>query len=303
MTSKITVAHPATAIGNALPDEWQQAYILWIAEFKSRHTREAYNRAWDQFAAFSGIHLGAVERDHVRAWKIVLGQKYKAATVNQKLSAISSFYEFIKINKAYLRDDNPAEDVHHVPVNPYGKATALEDGQDVELLKSIDRNTSNGQRDYAILLLFLTTAVRLDAIASATATSFRNQGNVMYFTYINKGGTEEECRLPTNTTKVIRDYMRSVQREPEAPLFGMKFYQIQYMVKRRCNLAFGDGHGISVHSLRHTAAMNAERSGARITEVSRLLRHRSVRVTSVYLQHINKGAADALTEKLDERYQ
>jgi len=300
---KITAPHQTTAIHSTLPDEWQQAYVLWISEFRSRHTREAYNRAWEQFYAFCGLHAGAVERDHVRAWKIVLGQKHKAATVNQKLSAISSFYEFIKINKGYLRDDNPAEDVHHIPVNPYGKATALEDGQDVDLLKAIDRKTLIGQRDYTILLLFLTTAVRLDAIASATVDSFRNQGSVMYFAYVNKGGDEEECRLPTNTTKVLRDYIKTVEREDDAPLFGMKYYQIQYMVKKRCDAVFGPGHGISVHSLRHTAAMNAERSGARITEVSRLMRHKSVRVTSIYLQHVNKGAADALTEKLDERYQ
>lgn len=283
-------------------DPWARAWLLWLGELNSKDTRAAYRTAWVQFDQFTGgLHPGAVEHEHVRAWKIVLSERMAEASVNQRLSGISSFYRYINQHFAYLRDDNPADGVKRAPVNPYGKATRLIAGQDQRLLESIDTATVEGKRDYAIILLFLTTAIRLSAVASATPKDVRRQGDVVFFQYRNKGGEDRQVRLPGMVARALRDYLNARRVESER-LFGMTRRQIQEMVKRRCNHVFGPGHGITPHSLRHTAAMNLHDDGATIAEIRELLGHKSSRVTLVYLDHMETVNTEKLTDRLAQRY-
>src|SRR5262245_49007155 len=111
-------------------DPWTRAYALWLASFRSDNTRRAYHQAWRLFHEFNnGLHAGAVDHEHVRAWKFYLENSDEPASVNVRLSALSSFYKFVNNNYAYLREDNPCEGVKQLKVNPYGKATLLVDTQ------------------------------------------------------------------------------------------------------------------------------------------------------------------------------
>lgn len=287
---------------NPKKDEWLKAYILWLQGLRSARTRETYHRVWVDFDSFMNyMHPGAIEQSHILAWKIFLSGYASPATVNLYLSAVSSFYKFIIEHYAALRDDNPAQGIKHLAVNPYGKATWLVDGQDKALLKSIDRTTAVGARDYAILILFLTTAIRLDAIASATVDHVRMQGDVVFFHYTNKGGDDKIKRLPTRAAAALKSYL-AVRDVSGDSLFGLTRRAIQWMVKRRGNEVIGKDHGITPHSLRHTAAMNAHRNGGTVREVQELLEHKSSRVTLTYLDHIDSGSGDRMSNDLDERY-
>lgn len=290
-------------------DEWTRHYALWLSEFRSDNTREAYHRSWQDFMLFTQgrdghnppLHFGAIESQHVRLWKIMLQERYEPTTVNQRLSALSSFYRFICKNAAYLRDDNPVDDVKQIAINPYGKTHPLQAGQDVELLRSIDTTTPDGQRDYLIILLYLVTAVRLRELATATTGNFRRVGGMTVFEYTGKGKQAHRRNLPPYVARLLWGYVDATKTDEGAPLFGMKPYQVQYMVKRRCDSAFGEGHGITVHSLRHTAAMNAAQHGT-ILEVRSLLNHASTRVTDIYLAHVTSEQGDKMAAALSERY-
>lgn len=301
MANSITIHQPSALSTELAVDPWQRAYALWLADLRSVRTRQAYRAAWEAFYKFIPLHVGEVDHEHIRAWKFHLEKSRRPATVNQHLSAISSFYKFVNRNYAYLRDDNPCTNVLQLKVNPYGKATLLVDDQDVTLLRSIDRSTIEGKRDYAIILLFLTTGVRLAAIASATPDDLRRQGATMFFHYVGKGAKDYMKRLPPNTVKAINEYTYANPYAPNGLLFDMTRRQIQHMVKRRCDAAFGAGHGIKVHSLRHTAANNAAKSGS-VQDVRALLDHESTRVTAIYLDHITQEQGERLSEQLDSRY-
>lgn len=75
------------------------------------------------------------------------------------------------------------------------------------------------------------------------------------------------------------------------------------MVTRRCDAALGIGHGICVHSLRHTVAVNAAENGGTVGEVKRFLDHKSVRVTALYLDHIQSGGVERIGDNLADRYE
>jgi integrase len=288
-----------------------EVYLEWLANFDSENTRTAYRLSVENFWRDLGVGLWEARSSHFVAWKNMLQLRYSPATVNLKLSALSSFYAYVIEHHPELLKRNPVDAAKRKALNPYGKATFLRENQDKLLLTSIDRGTLEGARDFAIIYLALTTALRLDAVAQARIGDAINQGGIMFLEYANKGGEIIRKRLPGNAWANMIEYLkwRNVW-DKQAFLFDIgglnvatRRRNIQRMIRRRCDEVFGKGHGITFHSLRHTAAMNAIQNGATALEVSNLLRHKDLRITTIYLQHIDDSAGDKASGILDERYQ
>lgn len=309
---------------------WQQAALDWLMNFNSASTRKTYRHAVNSFFASCTKPPEQAAQSDVLRFRYELEEAgYNQTTINQRLAGLSSFFAFAVGRN--LRPDNPCDGVKRKAVNPYGKATFLDgtNGQDLQLLRVIDRKTDKGKRDYAILVTLLTTAVRVEAVANLRIRDLRGQGDMVFMQYTNKGGEVIEKRLQPVVIRAIVDYMDTRREMTEdSPVFVMTprgrrgtenlntytehvvdtdkpltSRTIQKLVKYYADKAFGPGHGITPHSLRHTAAMNAIQNGASVIEVSRLLRHKNLRVTTIYIQHVSDKADDSISEKLGKRYE
>lgn len=298
------------AIIAAVQAERAELFLEWLAGLKREHTRIAYRRAVKDFQKTMGVGLWEARPSHFVSWRGHLQARYSPATVNQRLSALSSFYAYVLEIHPGVIDNNPVDAAKRQSISPYGRATFLREDQDKRLLASIPREGLDGYRDFAIVYLALTTAIRLDGVAQARIGDVINQGGIIFLEYVNKGGAIDRKRLPGNAWANILEYlwMRGYPGDDEF-LFDIggenasaRRRAIQRMIRRRCDVAFGKGHGITFHSLRHTAAMNAIQNGATALEVSSMLRHKDLRITTIYLQHIDKSAGDKASSILDERY-
>ena len=309
----------ATA-GDALAD-WQTAALDWSQNLKSDKTRKTYLEAWEDFLAFVGKLPAAVTQGDVIAYKAHLktdvspatGRPYSQSTVNLRLSAVSSFFAFAVGRQ--LRADNPVVGVKRESITPYGKATWLspEEGEDLAFVGAIDPTTDQGRRDYALALLYLTGAFRVSEVAALTVGSLRRQGRRLLVTYRRKGGEEEEVALATEAAEALDDYLaiRGELRD-DSPLFvatergrraaaaigrygeeekPLTTRAIRYLVATYAKKAFGESRGIRPHSLRHTAAQAVVFEGGTIAEVSRLLKHANMGITSVYMHSTSKSDA------------
>ena len=76
---------------------------------------------------------------------------------------------------------------------------------------------------------------------------------------------------------------------------------IRYLVKTYADMVFGPGRGIRPHFLRHTTAQAARFEGVNITEVSRLLKHKSMAITTIYV-HSTKKTAGKTAALLGRRF-
>jgi len=310
--------------------DWKSAAASWLDNFSSEDTRRAYRQAWSGFLDFAGTPPDKVSQDDVISYRRHLetstspktGEPYTQATINLRLSALSSFFEWAKGRG--LRSDNPADGVKRKAVNPYGKATWLrsEDGEDLRLLEAIDESPK-GLRDRAIILLFLTLALRLQEVAGLTVGSLHRQGKNVFLSYTRKGGATKTVKLPQETAEAIDAYLLTRGELTESsPLFTaseagrnaarllghdgkeerlLSSRAIAALVKSYCNKVLGKGHGIHPHSLRHTAAMTAAKNGHSIMDVSDLLGHASLQVTTIYL-HATGKATDKVAADLGRRY-
>jgi len=304
--------------------DWRRAALDWSQNLKSEKTRKTYLEAWGDFLAFVGLPPAAVTQSDVIAYKTHLKtdqygppnkrRNYSQSTVNLRLSAVSSFYAFAVGRQ--LRADNPVEGVKRESVTPYGKATWLspEEGEDLAFVGAIDPTTDQGKRDLALALLYLTGAFRVSEVAALTVGSLRRQGRRLLVTYRRKGGEVEEVALATEAAEALDDYLATRgELRDDSPLFvaterGKKAAAaigrygegeekplttraIRYLVKTYATKAFGSARGIRPHSLRHTAAQAASMEGATLAEVSRLLKHANVGITSIYLHSTSKSDA------------
>lgn len=304
--------------------DWRRAALDWAANLKSEKTRKTYLEAWGDFLAFVAKPPAAVTQSDVIAYKTHLKtaqygppekrRNYSQSTVNLRLSAVSSFYTFAVGRQ--LRADNPVEGVKRESVTPYGKATWLspEEGEDLAFVGAIDPATDQGRRDYALILCYLTGAFRVSEVAALTYGNLRRQGRRLLVTYRRKGGEVEEVALALEAAEALDAYLASRgELRPDSPLFvatekgkraaaaigrysegeekPLTTRSIRYLVKTYATKAFGESRGIRPHSLRHTAAQAASMEGATLAEVSRLLKHANVGITSIYLHSTNKSDA------------
>jgi site-specific recombinase XerD len=297
----------------------QEELLVWLMNYNSRRTRRAYLYALEQLKTFiyerADMSLLDVEQKHIIAWKEwLVGDELSQSTINQKLSAVSSFYK--KLIARGLMVDNPADGVKRYNVNPYGKATFLTLSQQRHLLEQIDRETEQGRRDYAMLLLFLTTGVRVSVVTSAYVGDIEWTGSEIVLNYTNKGSAAEQARI-TAIWPALEDYLVQRDARLDEPLFiatelgrqrteHLPDEQGYYLRPLHANTVRGivrtyakraGLENITPHSLRHSAAMTASQKGT-VMEVSKLLRHKSLRITTVYLDHVTSQQADEITKDL-----
>jgi integrase/recombinase XerD len=310
--------------------KWSVAGEDWLQNLRSDRTRRAYGEAWSAFLDFARVAPDQVTQGDVIAYRRHLEtttspktlKPYTQETINLRLSALSSFFNFAKDRG--LRSDNPVDGVKRKAVTPYGKATWLrpDQNEDRKLVDAIDATSANGQRDRAIMLVFLTMALRVAEVASLKVGSLRRQGQATFVTYTAKRGKTRVKEVPTETAEAIDDYLSArADLTPSSALFvatdrgreaaarlgrsatggGLTSRAIGYLVKLHANRAFGPGHGIHPHSLRHTAAVTATLEGQSFAEISALLGHESLGVTTIYLHALERDG-DKVSRALGRRY-
>lgn len=321
MTTAIARRQKLTLAPVAPLADWEAAALDWLKNLSSERTRKTYLEAWRDFLAFTAKPPAAVTQSDVIAYRYHLktdvspstGRPYSQSTVNLRLSAVSSFYRFA--GERGLRADNPVDGVKREAVTPYGKATWLspEEGEDLAFVGAIDQTTHQGRRDYALALLYLTGAFRVSEVAGLTVGSLRRQGRRLLVTYRRKGGKEEEVELASEAADALDAYLAGRgELRTDSPLFiatergrraaaaigrygeeekPLTTRAIRYLVATYAKKAFGESRGIRPHSLRHTAAQAVIVEGGSMSDVSRLLKHANMGITSVYMHSTNKSDA------------
>ena len=311
-----------------LPEEIELAISTWLGNINSAQTRRAYSNAWKSFMQFSGIvnphnvtHADVIQyKEHLStSTSPRTGNPYSQTTINLYLSALSSFYSYGMEHYPETIQENPVDGVKRKAVNPYGKATFLNarGKEQQKMLAQIDRHTLQGKRDYAMLRLFLTTGVRVAVVCNAYIGDVQQIGSRWVLNYTNKGGEADKAEI-TAIMFDIRQYLNARgislsnskeplftatprgqvvirdtgNAEPGNPLSPRTVNRLVKKYARKAGFA-----NITAHSLRHTFALHAAQHGT-VAQVSKLLRHKNMQITNIYLDHMTTDEADELTHVL-----
>jgi site-specific recombinase XerD len=252
------------------------------------------------YAAFVGEFLaerfgnGPVDLSLLRAAHITGFVRRQAVAIRSKrvqlmTTALRSFLRF-----ARYRGDIEKDLAACIPAVANWKQStiprALPPDQVEQVLKSVNRKTAIGRRDYAILLILARLGLRAGEIRALTLEDLDWKEGLI--TVRGKAGRFSQLPLPKDVGAAIADYLRHgrttsnsrcVFLRAKAPTGGFQGQSgVGSMVRHALERAGIDSPRKGAHQFRHALACQMLKQGASLSEIGELLRHRSPQTTAIY---------------------
>ena len=196
---------------------------------------------------------------------------------------------------------NVARNIKGAKVSKEHKKDALTLEQTKKILNTIDRSTIPGLRDYALILLAVTTGLRTIEIQRADIKDIKSvQGKKVLFVQGKGKNDKADFVILTEYTAIAINTYLQVRKttDSDATLFAshsarneeqrMHVKSISRIVKTALRKAGIDNERITAHSLRHTAATLNLLHGGTLEDTKQLLRHTSINTTMIYAHHLDK---------------
>jgi site-specific recombinase XerD len=215
------------------------------------------------------------------------------ATRNNRLAAIHSLFGYVA-----LQHPEHGASVQRVLAIPPKRTernilTYLTEDETDALLGACDQNTWTGRRDHAMFALTIQTGLRISELAGLTRQDVTLTTGAHVHT-VGKGRKERRTPLAPTTRALLRAWLGERSGAPTDPLFPtvtgtpLSRDAIERRLAHHVSLA-GAGcpsikaKRVTMHTLRHTAAMRLLLAGNDVTVIALWLGHEQISTTNVYL--------------------
>ncbi len=244
----------------------------------------------------TGLDLPDLSPSGILAFLSYLEQERKnsVSTRNVRLSAIHAFFNYVA-----SRNPEHVELAQRVLGIPFKRSRQraidyLEYEEIDAILKKINRTTSKGMRDYALVATMFNTGGRVQEIADLRACDLQltKPFQVRLF---GKGRKERYCPLWPQTATVLRGFcdQRNMDLRSESRVFlnhrgqPITRFGIRHILARCLGLACETVPNLRrkrlhPHSVRHSTAVALLKSGVDLSTISHLLGHASPTTTNRY---------------------
>jgi len=305
----------------AKPELRNNVIDLLLRDKRSENTKRAYR--WDLkdfFLTSTGQEPTGelVEKflSLARTQAVAVVIEYKAhlinkglaeATINRRLAAIKSLVNYArKIGRCSW----DLQDVEGEKVQGYRDTTGPTTDEVVKMLSTLDRETHKGKRDYAILRLLWSNALRRGEVVSCDVKDFDRESGTLAIKGKGKGTQKEIITLKQKAVKALTEYLDTREAQPGEPLFtaldnknkGHKLtgQAIAYIIQSTAREA-GIKKKVTPHRIRHSSITAAlEATNGNVSMVQKLSRHVKVETVMVYNDRRTdqQGEVSDLLEKI-----
>ena len=292
MTVKAAVEIQAVSTVKSLAAEWLKFVDVNPA------TLATYNRALKNFTLWLADNaIVEITRAVVIKYRETLLQNLKATTVNLYLTCVKMFVKFLASQGIC---PNFAENIKRAKVdNSVHSRAALTVEECKEVFHAMTGGNEKSLRDKAIIGLMLATGLRCCEICRLNVENIERRGKKIFLKVHGKGRSDasDKVLLPAQCAAMIQAYLNLRGKvERKAALFvstssrckgeRLQTQTISRLAKKALNTAGFSGKCYTAHSLRHSFATNALTAGVEIRDVSKVLRHKSILVTEIYLHDL-----------------
>lgn len=266
----------------------------------SQKTIQTYKRALKQFARW--LYINDIDnpiREDIIRYRNELKEKNKPTTVQNYITVVRLFFQWCEQENLY---SNVANGVKGSKLDRKHKKDNLNIKQVKKVLTTAKKESVEGLRNYAILLIMFTGGLRTIEISRANIEDIRTVGNNVVL-YIQGKGREEKTeymKILPEVEDAIRNYLKT--REPineQEPLFtsisnnskGKKLSTrtISGIVKKSFIEAGYNSDRLTAHSTRHTAVTLALLGGQSLQQVQQFARHTNVTTTQIYAHNLDRA--------------
>lgn len=305
------------------------------AQTVERHTEKVYQAGLLYFLSFAGNELptpnlitafiGHLKRDR-NLKSSTIGSKYLAPVrlylkklAAQQITVTGPERDFVQDCREHLRaalevKTPRTETTSSIAPLWRPEFKRLTINQVNAVLRQIDRTQISGLRDYALLHVAFSAALRIAELNRITLGSLTQEGDTWIITVRGKRNNIDPVPVSSQCAQDIFDYVAAynfglAEDDPRridadtplwqplihgdnyailgvnryAPARGMSHQGIRNIIRSRTATALGQDMGIAAHDTRRTAAAIAYDSGMPLPEIQSLLRHKSAAVTLGYI--------------------
>lgn len=271
----------------------------------SPHTIDCYRSAFKLFLRFASNRLGRppertyfeqIDAPLITAFldDLETSRNVSVRTRNLRLTAIHSFFRYV----AFELPTHGAQ-IQRVLAIPMKRFTRKPVGflsrEEVDaLLAAPDRARWSGRRDHAFILTAVQTGLRVSEM-----TGLRRQDLVLgpsaHVQVLGKGRKTRCTPLAKPTCGVLKAWLREPQRGDQGVLFPnfrgerLTIHGVQHLLKKHRMAAAKHcpslkERRVTVHVLRHTAAMDLMQADVDRSVIAMWLGHESFETTRVYVE-------------------
>jgi integrase/recombinase XerC len=230
-----------------------------------------------------------MEVDGLRAYIRQIQESYSRPTVARKISAIRSFYRYLR--REQLIDDDPSKLVRGPKLSR--RLPACLDREEVTRLLLAPDDSSLGVRDRALMEVLYASGMRVSELCGLRIQDYNAAAKEMRV--IGKGSRERVVLLNDSAQAWLERYLADHwtklaggrQPLPDNPLFvsrqatRLSSRSVHRIVLKYARLA-GIAKPITPHTLRHTFATHLLEGGADLRVVQDLLGHTTISTTQIY---------------------
>ena len=217
----------------------------------------------------------------------------RPATRNNRLAAIHSLFAYLALH--HPEDAATIQRVLAIPAKRTERnlLTYLTEVEVDALLEACDLSTWTGRRDHAMFALTIQTGLRISELIGLTCQDATLTAGANVHT-VGKGRKERRTPLVPTTRTLLKAWLAERVAAPSEPLFPSTTgtHLSRDAVERR--LARTVAHAgkrcpsigakrVTMHTLRHTAAMRLLLAGNDITVIALWLGHEQIATTNIYL--------------------
>jgi len=256
-------------------------------------TRGAYEFDLSIFTRYlerEAVAFEAVDMMKILEFIVYLREERKNSkrSVNRKLASLKSYYKYLVAIEYIGEKKDPTRNLpRKIKEEPAKLPVSLSKDEIKELFQAVKRDTIQGIRDYAILVTFYVTGVRVAELCNIRLGHI-DWGNRLI---LIRGKGNKERYVPMNDVmcEALQEYLAAYSRpHDEESLFlskkggGLSTRGVGYIVSKYGKKA-GIVKKLSPHKLRHTCATHLLRSGQGLEVVRDLLGHSSISTTQIYI--------------------
>lgn len=252
-----------------------EAFIEYIYVIKalSKKSVEAYKS--DLYALETTLNKPLIELDSASLFA-ALGIYKNRRTLNRKLSSVNAFFDFCY--KSQFSQEKTKLKLSKIPklLPKFLSYKEIQNG-----LNQIDKSTTIGLRDYALILFLYASGARISECLALRREDI--EGEWLHIRHA-KGEKERMVPIAKVAIKAIEDYLNEMKKESG---FVWRNYKGDRLSRISAYKITQKYLGVSPHVLRHSYATSLITGGADLRVVQELLGHASLLTTQIYT-HIQK---------------
>jgi site-specific recombinase XerD len=264
---------------------YRDSIVLLLRFVASRDKREVCN-----------LDLEDILPDRVLAFLAYLEKERNnsVTTRNVRLAAIHAFFRYV--GGHHPEHLERAQRLLGIPFKRADQRVIeyLDRAEIEAILNRMDRSTTDGRRDYALLATMFNTGARVQEVIDIRAHDLQ-LARPYQVRLFGKGRKERYCPLWPQTARVLASFCeeRQIDLRSDASVFlnhrgatltrfGVRYILAKHVDRARADVATLGRKRLHPHSMRHSTAVALLKSGVDLTTISQWLGHASPTTTNRY---------------------